>query len=204
MTLSLSVGFVDSIGLFKHKKNLFRDNGTNKARDSINCDFSKIMTGTIQSLYHFQLGYLMKLIDNIPEDRIYEKQLEGFNSAGWILGHIYVEGQDVYKAMGIAYETDPRWVSWFENSTGKIDSLEGLPGKQALIDALVARYNDLSEIYTNLTSEERNGPHSSTLLTNELPNFDSWFAHHLTTHLSIHCGNLSVWKKMVGIPVNGY
>ena len=155
----------------------------------------------------FQLLYLARLINNIPDGRLYEKQLEGYNSAGWILGHLYVETEDVVAQLdkqerfGIVEE---EWRKWFKNTTGRITNLRDLPNKKELWTTLQWRYEQLGQAYLNLEEAKRQSAHPSILLKEVLTTFDAWFAHHLTTHLGIHCGNLVVWKKLVGIPVNGF
>lgn len=168
---------------------------------------NQIKTNTIIDLLNFQLQYLNQLIENIPDERLYEKQLEGFNSAGWILGHICVEADDVIRQLKITnpFEAlDTNWVKWFKNSTGRIDSLEKLPKKKELITILNKRYQSLGSVYAELQDTQRQSDHPSGLLKEVLTTFDSWFAHHLTTHIAMHCGNLVVWKKLIGLPVNGF
>lgn len=95
------------------------------------------MKETIISLYNFQLLYLKKLVDNVPEDRLYEKQLEGYNSAGWLLGHLCVEADDLFIYLNLPYTTlDPPWYDWFKNSRGKITDVKNLPTKRILLDTL--------------------------------------------------------------------
>ncbi len=65
-------------------------------------------------------------------------------------------------------------------------------------------YPELCRIYREMPDAERQKGHPSTIIRDRLPDLDAWVAHHLTTHLSIHCGNLATWKKIVGIEVDGY
>lgn len=162
------------------------------------------MTSTITSLARFQLNYLKKLVANIPDDRLYEKQLDGYNSAGWILGHIYVEADDVLNFLNIPYEQNDLWKSLFYNTAGRLQSLDNVPEKGELVEKLYERYDQLIDVYENLSTEQRSAPHPSKMVKDILPNVDAWFAHHITTHISIHCGNLVVWKKMIGLEVGGY
>jgi hypothetical protein len=160
---------------------------------------------TIISLFNFQLLYLRKIIRNIPEDRLYERQLDYFNSAGWLLGHICVEAEDVFNHLNISYDKlDLNWYAWFKNSTGAIESLDDLPTKQQLLVKLEERYTLLSSLYLNLSDKQRLTDHPSKMLKEVFPNLDSWFAHHLTTHIAIHCGNIVVWKKMIGLDADGF
>ncbi len=162
------------------------------------------MTKTTSELYQFQFNYLLQLIENIPNERLYEKQLEGINSAGWVLGHLTVEVEDVFEYFNIEYPLDDHWRSLFRNTTGKIESLDNLPSKEELIEVLKFRYKLLHEFYLSLSEEQLNGPHPSTFLASKLSTLNAYMTHNLATHIAIHCGNLTTWKKVVGIDVNGY
>ncbi|MEM6321865.1 MAG: DinB family protein [Bacteroidota bacterium] len=165
------------------------------------------MKETTVELMNFQLRYLNQLVENIPDERLYEKQLEGFNSAGWILGHICVEADDVISRLasnGAFGELPPTWQKWFRNAWGKIEELEGLPAKEELVNTLNRRYEALGKAYLKLSDDQRMAEHPSKFLRDILTTTDAWFAHHLTTHIAMHCGNIVVWKKLIGLPVNGF
>ncbi len=162
------------------------------------------MKETVVELYRFQLLYLERLMENIPDDLLFKKQDEGFNSPGWILGHLVVEAEDVFRDLGIRNKNNPKWETYFKNTSGKIDSVSALPSKNELIDLVKIRYNLLAEKYAQLTEEQRAAMHPSSFLKEIYSTYDAWFAHHLTTHLAIHCGNIVVWKKIIGIEANGY
>ena len=159
---------------------------------------------TIEALYHFNISYLIRLAENIPDEQLYEKQLDGFNSAGWILGHLFVEGQDILDFYEIEHHTSSEWDQYFRYGSGKITSRENLPKKEDLIKKIKKRYQLLLELYLNLSDEQKAAKHPSTLLAGTYENMDTWFAHHFTNHIAIHCGNITVWKKLIGLPINGY
>lgn len=160
---------------------------------------------TVLELANFQLHYLKKIVENIPNEQLYERQLAGFNSAGWVLGHLCVEAEDVFDFLNVNYPKVPEnWHVWFRNTTGKVESLEGLPSKEELLKVLDDRYAQLLTIYKFMTDEERQREHPSELLIDVVSSLDAWFAHHITTHIAIHCGNISVWKKLIGLEVGGY
>jgi uncharacterized damage-inducible protein DinB len=169
---------------------------------------TSLHTRTILELFNFQMRYLHKLVANIPDELLYAKQMAGYNSAGWILGHLCVEAEDALQKMDLVREEDridPLWWRWFENTTGKIDTVDrSLPDKATLMRTLDQKYKQLGEIYGSLTAAQRASPHPSTFLRQVLSSYDAWFAHHLTTHIAMHCGNIVVWKKMLGLSLSGY
>lgn len=168
-------------------------------------DFQTMQTSTIIELYHFQFKYLKRLVENIPNDRLYELQLDGYNSVGWILGHLCIEAEDPLNFLNIKYKgVNENWSRWFRISTGKITSLKNLPTKKELLATLDYRYQLLINAYSSLTTEERASPNPSKFLENVFTNLDSWFSHHIVTHIAVHCGNITVWKKMIKLEVGGY
>ena len=165
------------------------------------------MKETIVNLYRFQLNYLKRLIDNIPEERLYLSNASGVNSPGWILGHIAVEAEDVLLYLDEPFLKLPeKWFVWFRNGSKGVADVAGeeLPSKSELMEAIDRRYSVLEGEYLNLSDHSRVGAHPSEFMKNILPDLDSWFAHHLVTHIAVHTGNISVWKKVMGIEVGGY
>jgi hypothetical protein len=163
----------------------------------------KIMN-EIDTLYHFQKQYLLQLLENIPETRAYEKQLEGFNSAGWIMGHLCVEGIDALRKLGEDIDFNQEWIKRFSYDAGKLETIDQLPRLSESKAEFVRIYDKLIYLYNNMPDDEKNKPPQSELLAKILPDVSSWLAHHITTHISIHAGNLTVWKKMIGLEINGY
>lgn len=163
------------------------------------------MEETIIELFDFQLLYLKRLVENIPENRLYENQVEGFNSAGWILAHLCIEAEDVFNYLNIPYEKlNTKWPNLLNNIRKNSSSFNQLPTKGELLAILEERYALLSNKYLELTDFERKSNHPSKMLRDIFSNVDSWFAHHLTTHIAIHCGNIVVLKKLLGIEINGF
>ena len=162
------------------------------------------MSKDILYIYNFQKDYLFNVLNNVSDEIAYQKQLEGFNSAGWIMGHLCAEGIDVMNKMSIENPCTINWGEIFSYNSKKLESIHELP-------TLTEAKNDFSKIYDilidrflNLTEKEKDSPAPSVLLEDILPNLSSWYIHHLTTHISVHIGNIVVWKKMLGLEINGY
>lgn len=163
------------------------------------------MSSTISHLFNFQSQYLKNLLENIPDNLIYEKHFEEYNSPGWLLGHLCVEAEDVFNFYNINdTPIDQQWINWFQNSTGAINENDSLPSKKELLSVFNERYSKLNSLYNSLSEEQLKAPSPSKMLKGILPDSNSWIAHHLTTHISVHCGNIVVWKKMMGLKVGGY
>ena len=163
------------------------------------------MNNTIKELYKFQKLYLLKILENISEKELFLNQEKGINSPGWILGHLIVEVEDISKHLNI--KTVPLPMHWNEMFRGgkpwKNFSSKELPKKEELIEVFIATYDSLLNVYTNLSDQQRKSIHPSKMLAQFYTNLDSWFSHHLITHLAVHSGNIAMWKKMNNIKVEG-
>lgn len=82
--------------------------------------------------------------------------------------------------------------------------LKELPNKDLLIRIFETRYDILINEYLNLNEAIRKEKHPSKLFSEIYSNIDSWFVHHLITHLAIHSGNITVWKQARGMKVEGF
>ncbi len=163
------------------------------------------MNNTIGQLYNFQKFYLKQIVDNIPQDRLFEKQSEGFNSAGWLLGHLVVEADSVMNFLNLSLPAVP--TAWKQSFAGggiwDPGRFESFPTKKQLLTHFEERYDEILDAYEQLNEEEKAAEHPSLLLANIYANVDAWIAHHLVNHIAVHCGNIVVWKKAIGLPVQG-
>lgn len=164
------------------------------------------MTNTIKELYHFQKYYLLKILANIPNEELYLQQENGISSPGWVLGHLIVEVEDIIQHLKINTETLPlNWIESFKGNKNWMNRpLKELPNKDLLIRIFETRYDILINEYLNLNEAIRKEKHPSKLFSGIYSNIDSWFVHHLITHLAIHSGNITVWKQARGMKVEGF
>lgn len=163
------------------------------------------MQQDIISLFEFQKSYLLKTVANISDDDAYAKQGEGINSAGWIVGHLCAEGVDVLIKMGAHVETFAiDWLGLFGSDAPPLDLSAPLPSLSLAVGDFSHIYERVIAAYRALPAHAYADDPPSMLLKDHLPNKHVWFLHHITTHIAVHIGNLVVWKKQLGLPINGY
>lgn len=144
---------------------------------------------------------MVKLLDNIPQEQMFESTCHQINSPGWILGHLIVEIQDIFNHFNVSIKPLPK--DWFLNESQKIINVTKLPNKEVLLDVFKFRYDFLMNFYKTLSEKERLSKHPSTMFSSIYTNVDAWIVHHLITHVAVHIGNITVWKKINNIDVNG-
>lgn len=163
------------------------------------------MRNTIVELFEFQEQYLFQILRNIPESKLYSTDKNMGNSPGWILGHLIVEIEDIFNHLNIERENIETF--FFESFKGgvyyKSFNVEKLPNKEKLMILFKKRYSLLLNTYLELNQNQRKEKHPSEMLSEIYSNVDSWIVHHLITHVAVHIGNISTWKKMNHIEVQG-
>ena len=167
---------------------------------------SILKLNTIKELYNLQKHYLLKLLENIPNEELFHGQENGVSSPGWVLGHLVVELEDIINHLNLNVQPLPEY--WLESFKGGNNwnnrPLKKLPNKPTLIKIFENRYDVLMNEYLRLDDKVREESHPSKIFSEVYSNIDSWFAHHLITHLAIHSGNITAWKQNKGMIVNGF
>jgi len=122
------------------------------------------------------------------------------------MGYLIVEIEDIFNHFKT--KIDPLPKSWLFNfKVGTVQenfNMEELITKNELIQKFELRYDLLMKIYSELSNEQKNAKHPSKMLSEFYTNIDAWIVHHLITHLAIHTGNITIWKKVNNIMLNGF
>ena len=152
----------------------------------------------------FSLNYLSALVEDIPEDRLYEGQLDHVNAPGWVLGHISVETDDGLRYAGGDQVVPQSWYDHFYYTAPRISSLDGLPQKEEMLSACKKAVIGLMDVVEVMPDELLDKPCHSEFLREHLPTERDWYVHILTTHIAIHAGNVATWRKLHGLAAAGY
>ncbi len=141
----------------------------------------------------------LEMAESIPDDQFNLLPKGGGNSPNWIMGHLCLGngfglqllGQDpeILKLTGEAYGP---------GSTPTEDPAK-LMGKAELISHFKSSRADLIEAVTNADAAALAQPQPTSILKEELPTTGDFIGHLLTTHLAMHTGQLSAWRRSRGL-----
>ena len=153
------------------------------------------------TLNQFFLDYFESLLKDLPLDRLSQQGNGKGHSALWILGHLAVSVDYGRMVLGLERECPARWLVAF--GTGSPDEVNN-PDKydaQEMIDSIRTGYPALQEAAANADPELMQQPHQVEVLVGSrvVTNADL-MAHLLTTHLAMHLGQLSYWRRLQGQP----
>ena len=146
------------------------------------------------------LQYCKMLVADIGDERMTEQPLPGVNHPAWILGHLAfscAQGQDT---LGGEMELPPAWVALFGPGSKITASRADYPSKDELLRAVEQGFEGLRQMVAAATAEQLGHPSTNPYTKDALPTIKEGVAFLLTGHLGVHLGQLSAWRRMIGLP----
>jgi hypothetical protein len=148
----------------------------------------------------FLTGYCRRLMADIPDERMTEQPLPGVNHPAWILGHLAVTADFAAASLG-AEKTLPReWGPLFGPGSKLSATRSTYPSKDELLGTLEQRFEVAREKAAVATLEQLSKPSTNARTKDALPTIQDGITFLLTGHFGGHLGQLSAWRRMIGMP----
>lgn len=145
-------------------------------------------------------GLLRKYLADIGDTELYERR--GANSPGWILGHLILVNKMGCKLLGnsdIEPATDDQRKYFGPGSDGDVP-----PDHQRTLAELLeqeeATAQQLSSAASAASEELLDAPNPSQALGKALPTVRLMATHILVSHLALHSGQVSAWRRAANLP----
>lgn len=148
----------------------------------------------------FLVQYCRMLVGDIPEERLTEQPLPGVNHPAWILGHLAFSADRARGLIGAAKEVPAEWTSLFGPGSRPLASRSVYPPKHDLLRAVEQGFERLRQQAAAATPEQLAQPSTNPYTKEALPTIKDGVAFLLTGHLGVHLGQLSMWRRMIGLP----
>lgn len=155
-----------------------------------------------RKLYDFQLDYARLLVRDIDDARLAEQPVSGMNHGAWILGHMAISTDFALPLFGEPKVCSEDWHARFGPGSVVQTDRGAYPGKEELLDALARGHEAVARASMIATPEamERLHPVEIAFLKQSLPTVGDLVSHLMTTHEAIHLGQLSAWRRALGMP----
>lgn len=141
----------------------------------------------------------LEMAESIPDEQFHLLPAGGGNSPNWIMGHLCLGngfgmqllGQDpeILKLTGAAYGP---------GSTPTEDQA-ALMSKSDLLSHFQSSRADLVDAISKTDAAVFSQPQPTPILAQQLPTIGDFIGHLLTTHLALHTGQLSAWRRSRGL-----
>jgi len=148
----------------------------------------------------FLMQYCRTLLADIPEERMAEQPVAGVNHPAWILGHLAWTADGALAMLGAQKLLPEEWKPLFASGSKPSASRAAYPSKDELLRAVEEGYLQARRKAASASAEQLSPPTTSPRAKEILPTFREMVAFVLTGHMGVHLGQLSSWRRMIGLP----
>jgi hypothetical protein len=152
------------------------------------------------TINRFLLQYARMLVTDIPDERLTEQPLSGVNHPAWILGHLAYSADRGVSLLGGEKALPAAWTPLFGPETTPTNLRSDYPTKGELLERLEKQFERFRHQASSATSEQLAQPSTNPYTKDALPTLKEAIAFLLTGHLAVHLGQLSTWRRMIGMP----
>ena len=144
--------------------------------------------------------YCKRLIGDIPDELMAEQPFPGMNHAAWVLGHLTFVADSMIRVFDLPHEMPKEWNELFNVSSKPLADRARYPSKDALVAAYDKAYARITETVKNASAESLDREFPNPKLRSQLPTVGVAMVHVLTSHHALHLGQLSAWRRAIGLP----
>ena len=155
-----------------------------------------------RKLYGIMLGFCKMLTDDVDEAKLAVLPAAGVNHPAWILTHLAICTDYAARLFGEPAKCPQEWHQRCGPGSSLTSERSFYASKRDLMAALEAGQARVSEAVARATDEVLLRPHGVQLafVKNTFPTVGDLVAHLMTTHTGFHLGQLSMWRRMMGMP----
>jgi hypothetical protein len=148
----------------------------------------------------FLLKYCHMLTADIADERMAEQPQPGVNHPAWILGHLAYSADGMTGRLGGEKVLPVEWTDLFKPGSTPTANRGDYPAKADLIKAIEESFARTRELVCCSSEETLAVPTPNPRMQEMLPTLRESAAFILTGHFGVHLGQLSMWRRLVGMP----
>ena len=146
------------------------------------------------------VAYANKLVADLSEEQMCAQPAPGMNHAAWVLGHLAF----VFDSMTAVFDQKPtmtpEWKTLFNLASKPLPDATAYPSKAELLAAYETNYGRIVELVRATNEEMLAREFPNPRLRPLLPTVGVAMVHILTSHQGVHLGQLSAWRRALGLP----
>jgi hypothetical protein len=158
------------------------------------------MLETEITINRFLVGYCRLLVEDVSDDRFAEQPLVGINHPAWTLGHLAVTAEKGAALFGGESELPEDWGAKFGPGSTPTSARSDYPSKADLIEAVDEAFERFRSAASAATPEQLSAPSTHPRTKRALPQVKDLAAFLMTGHFGIHLGQLTMWRRLIGLP----
>jgi hypothetical protein len=152
-------------------------------------------------VFSLNLTYANRLAADIAEEQMCLQPVAGrmMNHPAWIIGHLAWVADNGVVFLGLERATPAEWKELFAPSSKPLPERERYPAKPVLLRALADAHLRLADTVTKAAPEVLAGLPPERM-RRAFPTVKHALAGLMTSHESVHLGQLSAWRRAMGLP----
>jgi len=157
------------------------------------------MIPEITNSFAFSLDFLRRLVADVEEGRMTEQVGGVVNHPTWVIGHLVYSCQEMGGELGASPWLPEDWAARF--GTGSVPTADraAYPAKSVLLENLAEGQRRLVEALAATGEDGLAAPLPDERLHHLFPTLGHAVLHILTAHTAVHVGQISVWRRAVGM-----
>lgn len=154
-------------------------------------------------VFEFSQSYTRKLVEDVPDEKLAEQPLPGMNHAAWVLGHQALTADFINRIIGDegAEPVAPKgWTELFGPGSTPVADRGRYPSKQELLEGLDRSEQAVRRILAEVPPQVLDEESPWEVFKAALPTRRDVVAMIITSHHGSHNGQLSAWRRAMGLP----
>lgn len=145
------------------------------------------------------LEFLGRLLADVP-DELMACQVSGVNNhPAWVLGHLAHSCEAIGGELGLAPWLPTDWGRRFGTGSVPVTIRDTYPGKDELLGALADGERRVTEQLNMIGESGLSQPLPDVRYRELFPTLGHAVLHVLTAHAAVHVGQITVWRRAVGL-----
>lgn len=152
------------------------------------------------TLFTFVHGYFHKLVADLDDASLADQPIAGVNHAAWNIGHLAIANDYISKILRNDGVCPPEYGELFAPGSKPRADRAAYPSKDELVKMFDMSYNRAAFVVGESSEEQLATPQLGPFFKDELPLVGDLIAHLMTTHAAMHLGQISLWRRAMGLP----
>ena len=150
--------------------------------------------------YAFGLECTKLLVDDVPDDQMSRQPAGIVNHPAWTLGHFVYASNFAAVLLGLESTAPRAWTKLFGKGTTPLEDRSKYPTKDELIAALDRQHARVAEALANADPALFGQPMPNDEFREIMPTIGDGLGYLLVAHEANHLGQLSAWRRAMGMP----
>lgn len=147
----------------------------------------------------FLMRYTKMLTEDIADDKMTQQPHAGVNHPAWILGHLTLTARGALGSLGGGSPPPAEWKTLYGAGSKPSANRSEYPSKEELVRDFEQSYEQLRKAVAAATPEQLSKPTTNQRMKEILPTAAEMLTFLLTGHVGVHLGQLSTWRRLIGM-----